>query len=781
MGKFKNILNNFIPNLKKLVKLEKDNENIQAKKVIAKEGNFFKSIFTYILIAIVLLFVNHEMLILGFKNSQLYINTGFTMIYSLLAITLPVLSLLIYGKKDLKIREEYIKKGKLGSFYLKQIFKIEQLLVFITVLGLLGNMLLNIYISSPVYPDFSMYFGMLLTSVIYSVVTVFCYELLLLIDKKVTLAPILAIVALNVPTVYFLGIDTIFSKSAFLKQFQEGVIEIYTVVVLLNLILSVVILLKLLQLYLQGKFTKINHIIFKIVLTILFVGAIANFTYKISNEKKPYLGYIDTTVTRRYTLPDKLEEEAKNVSEKIVIIYKGENKKEAFIRLLGERLKSLNSNIKFETISDYENKIKDSLDEAIYIVKENNPLDKKYVIDLKTELGAENNLKKDSSINLFMYGEIITGLKLLKLEEKATNFAVLDTHKDKTKSNISIMRNLFRVIEYKGRKIEFIKELSKEELDKYSTLMIPMLEKDLTIDQLNNLIEFGKQGGNFILFRTPADKSKVVSTPNLDKLLLEYAMIINPTESVLEFDNLKRERIQVPLTEEERKKEKEKTGSLVNTKTTYNNDTFYVEFTKDTRITEYTNLRFPRVAPKITLTGAVKTDDQKTKENNITHYPIYQTSDKARVFEKVTKEILTEKETKEGVEGKYSVLSMAKKDLKDKNSKFIAIPSLYTFVDVSHPSYANGKVYLGALMQTKQIIVGMLNELTLPDENLVLKEEKKELFLISEDKEKDGSMSSIKDRVRIKEFIIYIYSGIILITGIVIYIQNERKTNKEKE
>lgn len=792
--------------MKKMFSTFKTNlKNINFKSI--NNLGIFSKLLVYVVISFAILVPNFLVLERALSEETLLVNATPLILFNLMALVLPVLVFGIYNKNDKNINKDlnennYKNEKEKGIKKLVCNFlKIEGLVLLVTTLSSLGLIFLNMYSQYKVNFELSTIIGISIVSLIYSLITFASFEI---IENKKK-AMVVSMLALNIPylvqivlgKIILLSSTTIYHllvNNTYFIGFTEGLIEYKTLII--NLIYILVLLTIILidknineikekvKNKLNKKNIKIPNILKeykKILVGILILSSIIFGYTQINLKDTNYIGKIDLTKTKKYTLSKELIDTIKKIDKEVLITYKGNNSKIDYYKVLINEIKTLNNNVKFVVVEDRENKLNDGISEGIYINLVNNPDKKKYVINLNaSQETVITSSKEEGKAKLIIESEIIEGLNTITKDSKETNIAIYNSYEDLQKNNVLYMESVINFFESKGRKVNIINSLSKDKLENISMLVFTTLDKDITNEELENLKEMKNNGANFLVLRTTFTKdSSVKLTPVFDQFLKEYAINLPLKGIVLEQDNSKRGVSNVQLTAEEKKAEQEKTGSIVNTKKVYDNSIMYVELNDAKRVLEYAKLRFPNIAPIFRIVGAILIDEEIKAAKNVEVLPIYTTTENAHYSDEFTADDFSLEKLEKGQKGRYNIATLSTIKNETNESKLVAVANLYMFIDNSNEEYFQG-IKLGSLLQTKQFLNGVLNEFTNPDGKIIVKEDEQKPYVIEEDTKKDGSELSKINKAKAKQNYLLVYGISFTIIGLIVVILKNIKFKDNK-
>ena len=765
--------------------------------------NMFKNGYTYLIMGILiitsLIYVHRNAISTKTGGGLISLENPFMVLYSLLMFVLPIVTLFSYSEKDLELREKAKKENKVLKYTISKFIEIFVFTISVSVLTFLGTFIYKYNNAFELKYNILPFIGVLFASITYTASVIISYEFIQ--EKKmIAISPLIAIAIIGLPNFI---IQMVAKNTDFLTIMNIGIflLEVITLTRLIIfavytaiLLIIVFLIAKNNQRKYEGKGNKENNLKSKIlrltnkrnvqfILIILTIISALLFAYLNIYFGNKFKDRIDFNSDKKYTLTKELKNFIKNdLKEELILAYKGDSSNSIYIKSIQEQIEKINNKVKFIVLNqeDTKERIKDGITEAIYIVKVNSEKNtsNRYVIDLKKYATIAGT--KENELNSLLESEILEGLKIMSLDQKKLEIGFLNLFDNTINFR---MNGLKTIIVNKGMKYTEFKSLKKEELNKVSTLIIPLLPRDITEEEKKLLEEFKENGGNIISFRPSGEEGKLASTPVLDNFMAEYGVKVNNREFVLEFDDKRRNVSLKQLTDEEVKEEEKKKGEKKAVKTVYDNRMMYVDMVSNTRITEYLEAARLEAPARTVLTGRVQKLDN-VDGDKIKYTPIYQTSKKARVTTEKEKDTEKEKSDK-GTEGMYDVLSLSEVKVKDnKVSKLITIPSIMMFTDTKYPNIAEGQVELSKLRSVEYLVSGMINELINPNGEVKTKKESLNVYVpyLNQEEMKDRKYEEIaKNKVKIKEKLIFAYGSIFIIISIVVFYKSfTSKENKEK-
>lgn len=763
--------------------------------------NMFKNGYTYLIMGILiitsLIYVHRNAISTKTGGGLISLENPFMVLYSLLMFVLPIVSLFSYSEKDLELREKAKKENKVLKYTISKFIEIFVFTISVSVLTFLGTFIYKYNNAFELKYNILPFIGVLFASITYTASVIISYEFIQ--EKKmIAISPLIAIAIIGLPNFI---IQMVAKNTDFLTIMNIGIflLEVITLTRLIIfavytaiLLIIVFLIAKNNQRKYEGKGNKENNLKSKIlrltnkrnvqfILIILTIISALLFAYLNIYFGNKFKDRIDFNSDKKYTLTKELKNFIKNdLKEELILAYKGDSSNSIYIKSLQEQIEKINNKVKFIVLDqdDTKEKIKDGITEGIYIIKVNSEKNtsNRYVIDLKKYATIAGT--KENELNSLLESEILEGLKIMSLDQKKLEIGFLNLFDNTINFR---MNGLKTIIVNKGMKYTEFKSLNKEELNKVSTLIIPLLPRDITEEEKKLLEEFKENGGNIISFRPSGEEGKLASTPVLDTFMAEYGVKVNNREFVLEFDDKRRNVSLKQLTDEEVKEEEKKTGEKKAVKTVYDNRMMYVDMVSNTRITEYLEAARLEAPARTVLTGRVQKLDN-VDGDKIKYTPIYQTSKKARVTTEKEKDTEKEKSDK-GIEGMYDVLSLSEVKVKDnKVSKLITIPSIMMFTDTKYPNIAEGQVELSKLRSVEYLVSGMINELINPNGEVKTKKESLNVYVpyLNQEEMKDRKYEEIaKNKVKTKEKLIFAYGSIFIIISIVVFYKSF--TSKENK
>ncbi len=763
--------------------------------------NMFKNGYTYLIMGILiitsLIYVHRNAISTKTGGGLISLENPFMVLYSLLMFVLPIVSLFSYSEKDLELREKAKKENKVLKYTISKFIEIFVFTISVSVLTFLGTFIYKYNNAFELKYNILPFIGVLFASITYTASVIISYEFIQ--EKKmIAISPLIAIAIIGLPNFI---IQIVAKNADFLTIMNIGIflLEVITLTRLIIFAVYTAILLIIVFLIAKNnqrkykeKVNEKNNLKSKIlrltnkrnvqfILIILTIISALLFAYLNIYFGNKFKDRIDFNSDKKYTLTKELKNFIKNdLKEELILAYKGDSSNSIYIKSLQEQIEKINNKVKFIVLDqdDTKEKIKDGITEGIYIIKVNSEKNtsNRYVIDLKKYATIAGT--KENELNSLLESEILEGLKIMSLDQKKLEIGFLNLFDNTVNFR---MNGLKTIIVNKGMKYTEFKSLKKEELNKVSTLIIPLLPRDITEEEKKLLEEFKENGGNIISFRPSGEEGKLAATPVLDTFMAEYGVKVNNREFVLEFDDKRRNVSLKQLTDEEVKEEEKKTGEKKAVKTVYDNRMMYVDMVSNTRITEYLEAARLEAPARTVLTGRVQKLDN-VDGDKIKYTPIYQTSKKARVTTEKEKDTEKEKSDK-GTEGMYDVLSLSEVKVKDnKVSKLITIPSIMMFTDTKYPNIAEGQVELSKLRSVEYLVSGMINELINPNGEVKTKKESLNVYVpyLNQEEMKDRKYEEIaKNKVKAKEKLIFAYGSIFIIISIVVFYKSF--TSKENK
>lgn len=763
--------------------------------------NMFKNGYTYLIMGILiitsLIYVHRNAISTKTGGGLISLENPFMVLYSLLMFVLPIVTLFSYSEKDLELREKAKKENKVLKYTISKFIEIFVFTISVSVLTFLGTFIYKYNNAFELKYNILPFIGVLFASITYTASVIISYEFIQ--EKKmIAISPLIAILIIGLPNFI---IQMVAKNGDFLTIMNIGIflLEVITLTRLIIFAVYTAILLIIVFLIAKNnqrkykeKVNEKNNLKSKIlrltnkrnvqfILIILTIISALLFAYLNIYFGNKFKDRIDFNSDKKYTLTKELKNFIKNdLKEELILAYKGENSNSIYIKSIQEQIEKINNKVKFIVLNqeDTKERIKDGITEGIYIIKVNSEKNtsNRYVIDLKKYATIAGT--KENELNSLLESEILEGLKIMSLDQKKLEIGFLNLFDNTINFR---MNGLKTIIVNKGMKYTEFKSLKKEELNKVSTLIIPLLPRDITEEEKKLLEEFKENGGNIISFRPSGEEGKLAATPVLDTFMAEYGVKVNNREFVLEFDDKRRNVSLKQLTDEEVKEEEKKTGEKKAVKTVYDNRMMYVDMVSNTRITEYLEAARLEAPARTVLTGRVQKLDN-VDGDKIKYTPIYQTSKKARVTTEKEKDTEKEKSDK-GIEGMYDVLSLSEVKVKDnKVSKLITIPSIMMFTDTKYPNIAEGQVELSKLRSVEYLVSGMINELINPNGEVKTKKESLNVYVpyLNQEEMKDRKYEEIaKNKVKTKEKLIFAYGSIFIIISIVVFYKSF--TSKENK
>lgn len=765
--------------------------------------NMFKNGYTYLIMGILiitsLIYVHRNAISTKTGGGLISLENPFMVLYSLLMFVLPIVSLFSYSEKDLELREKAKKENKVLKYTISKFIEIFVFTISVSVLTFLGTFIYKYNNAFELKYNILPFIGVLFAAITYTASVIISYEFIQ--DKKmIAISPLIAIAIIGIPNFI---IQMVAKNTDFLTIMNIGIflLEVITLTRLIIFAVYTAILLIIVFLIAKNnqrkykeKVNEKNNLKSKIlrltnkrnvqfILIILTIISALLFAYLNIYFGNKFKDRIDFNSDKKYTLTKELKNFIKNdLKEELILAYKGDSSNSIYIKSIQEQIEKINNKVKFIVLNqeDTKERIKDGITEAIYIIKVNSEKNtsNRYVIDLKKYATIAGT--KENELNSLLESEILEGLKIMSLDQKKLEIGFLNLFDNTVNFR---MNGLKTIIVNKGMKYTELKSITKEKLNEVSTLIIPLLPRDITEEEKKLLEEFKENGGNIISFRPSGEEGKLASTPVLDAFMAEYGVKVNNREFVLEFDDKRRNVSLKQLTDEEVKEEEKKTGEKKAVKTVYDNRMMYVDMVSNTRITEYLEAARLEAPARTVLTGRVQKLDN-VDGDKIKYTPIYQTSKKARVTTEKEKDTEKEKSDK-GIEGMYDVLSLSEVKVKDnKVSKLITIPSIMMFTDTKYPNIAEGQVELSKLRSVEYLVSGMINELINPNGEVKTKKETLNVYVpyLNQEEMKDRKYEEIaKNKVKTKEKLIFAYGSIFIIISIVVFYKSfTSKENKEK-
>lgn len=363
----------------------------------------------------------------------------------------------------------------------------------------------------------------------------------------------------------------------------------------------------------DGKY-QILEILLALIFILLLICMII-FRDKIN------LGKVDFSKEKIYSLKLENKENLSKVYNNINIIYIGKNGKDVIDGIL-KKITDINPNIKY---IDKENSMNLS-DEIIYILNmDTMEKDKKRMSTIV--IPVEGVYEKDdrSGFMYFFEDKIVAAIKRITEDENKNKVGILQNIHDGELKEFDLLYNKLYLRGYNLEKVDAKNNIPKE----FSKIIISAPTKDLTDEELKNLLEFGKNGGNFYI-----SFSKMLDNQffkNYNTLFNEYGFNVE-SKYILETDVNR-------YTENIRTKEG-------NPDTIVDNRGFYPYMFKNHDITRnlYQTSEKPFFANAIPI---VKLNDDELNKKNVKITVLAKTSDKAILKNEMTEEDITKKEFNE--------------------------------------------------------------------------------------------------------------------------------------
>ena len=154
------------------------------------------NMYSAILLAVITYIFNTYIVKLGMQAGFSYIEGGVSLIFLILAIFLPILTIPMYNKENLQADKEYIKRNGTLKYYISKIMPLFVYEIITFLVSLIGIMLFQKRLLFPIQISYMVYIGIIVVSMIYASTIVLIYEIVVRKERKnIALSTILSILA----------------------------------------------------------------------------------------------------------------------------------------------------------------------------------------------------------------------------------------------------------------------------------------------------------------------------------------------------------------------------------------------------------------------------------------------------------------------------------------------------------------------------------------------------------------------------------------------------------
>lgn len=771
------------------------------------------NMYSAILLAVITYIFNTYIVKLGMQAGFSYIEGGVSLIFLILAIFLPILTIPMYNKENLEADKEYIKRNGTLKYYISKIMPLFVYEIITFVVSLIGIMLFQKRLLFPIQISYMVYIGIIVVSMIYASTIVLIYEIVVGKERKnIALSTILSILALIIPIFLDSNIITMMGnldfKNVYMNTFNSKILPISSLLVEL-VYLAILIYLGIAQIKNNRLKEKDDEIIYdyeieeenefhivgnnvvknekkvkyidrkeklskktKIVQMIIPISLIiaTSLVFAImKNYDKYYIGSIDTSIDKTYTLSENLKKELSNLDKKIDIIYNGDNLTELF-ELKAKEMNRITDKIHYTKLKNADSEKLES--EQLYIKEKNDKNNEEeqrlYTFSVIKDGLIPKEENEDYLLNI-IDDKIAEGIKVMKLKNEDATIGYLKINGDKeSKDNYTVLKESLKL---KGRIVKNVSADNIENLKGIKGIIIAEQARDLNEKELEVLKEYMKNGGNFAIFKAPTEKKE--KQENFEKLTKEYGINIPLDKVVFDLGEKKRLQMLVSVKDEElvqtsNKNDKPKTNSKI----VYDNAVI-IPKPIENAFNDIIGLRYPISVMPLLFNGQIEILDQNELDNlKVKIDKLYETSEDAKLIADYTQEDMQKEIVEKGEKGKYTLSTLSTKDIDGKKSKMLAFSSKFMISDMAYPNLTNNKKPVAYVQGVQELIRSIANTLTL-EENIELKPKKQYLDIFQIDERADSKEAASEKIAKT----ITIYSIIVLaISSAVSFINNKLKT-----
>lgn len=771
------------------------------------------NIYSAVLLAAITYIFNTYIVKMGMQAGFSYIEGGVSLIFLIFAIFLPILTIPMYSKESLIKDKEYIKRKGTLKYYISKIMPIFIYEIITFLVSLIGIMLFQKRLLFPIQISYMVYIGIIVVSMIYASTIVLIYEIVSGKERKnITLSTILSILVLIIPIFLDSNIITMIGnldfKNVYMNTFSSKILPISSLLVEL-VYLAILIYLGIVQIknnilkekddeivydyeiaeenefhivgnnvvenekkvkYIDNKkkLSKKTKIV-QIIIPISLIIATSLVFAIMKNYDKYYIGSIDTTLDKSYTLSENLKKELSNLDKEIDIIYNGDNLTELF-ELKAKEMNKVTDKIHYTKLKNADSKKLES--EQLYIKEKNDKKDEEeqrlYTFSVIKDGLIPKEENEDYLLNI-IDDKIAEGIKVMKLKNEDATIGYLKINGDKeSKDNYTVLKESLKL---KGRNVKNVTVDNIENLKGIKGIIITEQARDLSEKELEVLKEYMKNGGNFAIFKAPKDSKE--KQQNFEKLTKEYGIIMPLDKVVFDLGEKKRLQMLVSVTDEELVKANKEDKKKTNSKIVYDNAVIMPKPIENT-FNDIIGLRYPISVMPLLFNGHIQILDQNELDNlKVKVDKLYETSEDAKLISDYKPEDMQKEIVEKGEKGKYTLAIISKKDLGDgKNSKMLAFSSKFMLSDMAYPNLTNNKKPVAYIQGVQELIRSIANTLTL-EENIELKPKRQYLDIFQIDERADSKEAASEKITKT----ITIYSVIVLAISLVVsFINNKLKT-----
>lgn len=771
------------------------------------------NIYSAVLLAAITYIFNTYIVKMGMQVGFSYIEGGVSLIFLIFAIFLPILTIPMYSKESLIKDKEYIKRKGTLKYYISKIMPIFIYEIITFLVSLIGIMLFQKRLLFPIQISYMVYIGIIVVSMIYASTIVLIYEIVSGKERKnIALSTILSILVLIIPIFLDSNIITMIGnldfKNVYMNTFSSKILPISSLLVEL-VYLAILIYLGIVQIknnilkekddeivydyeiaeenefhivgnnvvenekkvkYIDNKkkLSKKTKIV-QIIIPISLIIATSLVFAIMKNYDKYYIGSIDTTLDKSYTLSENLKKELSSLDKEIDIIYNGDNLTELF-ELKAKEMNKVTDKIHYTKLKNADSKKLES--EQLYIKEKNDKKDEEeqrlYTFSVIKDGLIPKEENEDYLLNI-IDDKIAEGIKVMKLKNEDATIGYLKINGDKeSKDNYTVLKESLKL---KGRNVKNVTVDNIENLKGIKGIIITEQARDLSEKELEVLKEYMKNGGNFAIFKAPKDSKE--KQQNFEKLTKEYGIIMPLDKVVFDLGEKKRLQMLVSVTDEELVKANKEDKKKTNSKIVYDNAVIMPKPIENT-FNDIIGLRYPISVMPLLFNGHIQILDQNELDNlKVKVDKLYETSEDAKLISDYKPEDMQKEIVEKGEKGKYTLATISKKDLGDgKNSKMLAFSSKFMLSDMAYPNLTNNKKPVAYIQGVQELIRSIANTLTL-EENIELKPKRQYLDIFQIDERADSKEAASEKITKT----ITIYSVIVLAISLVVsFINNKLKT-----
>lgn len=771
------------------------------------------NIYSAVLLAAITYVFNTYIVKMGMQAGFSYIEGGVSLIFLILAIFLPILTIPMYSKESLIKDKEYIKKKGTLKYYISKIMPLFVYEIITFVVSLIGIMLFQKRLLFPIQISYMVYIGIIVVSMIYASTIVLIYEIVSGKERKnIALSTILSILVLIIPIFLDSNIITMIGnldfKNVYMNTFNSKILPISSLLAEL-VYLAILIYLGIVQIknnilkekddeivydyeiaeenefHIVGNNVvenekKVKYIdnkkklskkakIVQIIIPISLITATSLVFAIMKNYDKYYIGSIDTTLDKSYTISENLKKELSNLDKEIDIIYNGDNLNELF-ELKAKEMNKITDKIHYTKLKNADSKKLES--EQLYIKEKNDKNNEEeqrlYTFSVIKDGLIPKEENEDYLLNI-IDDKIAEGIKVMKLKNEEATIGYLKINGDKeSKDNYTVLKETLKL---RGRNVKNVTADNIENLKGIKGIIITEQARDLSEKELEVLKEYMKNGGNFAIFKAPKESKE--NQQNFEKLTKEYGIIMPLDKVVFDLGEKKRLQMLVSVTDEELVKANKEDKKKTNSKIVYDNAVIMPKPIENT-FNDIIGLRYPISVMPLLFNGHIQILDQNELDNlKVKVDKLYETSEDAKLISDYKPEDMQKEIVEKGEKGKYTLATISKKDLGDgKNSKMLAFSSKFMLSDMAYPNLTNNKKPVAYIQGVQELIRSIANTLTL-EENIELKPKRQYLDIFQIDERADSKEAASEKITKT----IAIYSAIVLAISLAVsFINNKLKS-----